>query len=669
MQPPAHVNPVELYDRQQQEARAEFGANKGLQAMSDMKKRLEAFKAAKNVNQNMKSKSKSRFDQTTSVRSDSPDIIEVNDNSQFRWDNTEALEERAMTPLDLMRKYVKLHRKIDIRDGKVFFRELSFPAGLKTRLRISRQPGEEPDHYTVGCLAFFVLHLTDDHPEYVRKCICDKVQCVRRVDRDNVQQYLTGVKDFVLNLDSGAAAGAGVTEYGGDITDTGSRSSRTRDSSRDRERRRSRSRSTDRRGGSRETRSRNRTRSRSRDRDRSRRSGDRERGRRSRSRSRDSRHRHRSGEDRAYNPANPTVSPTRPPQMWSEPPRSMLDPGQREGFGLSQGPGLAANSRMMMNGFDQRSGFDQRPGPGPGTGGGGGGMVSRSGFDQRPVSSERSGFDQRLNNIDGRSGFDQRSGNFDGRPAMSEARSGFDQRPNTLDGGRLSEGGSGFDQRPNNMMMDGRRSEHEGMSVFDQRSRLMMMEEQNMFNARMSERSQVQMREDDNRLSSRQEMDLQRGAIGVRNPDMEDAMMMRSQQQWNRDSSGGDSLNQRMTMSERLLREREMQHAGNFDRYSQFDGGLSRGTNFRMENDDMEYDDSNRSFMNSGSQNRFAPEQLRVDPDLRRDNMPGSSNDGRFDKDEEGDGEGGDGPGGGTSLGPMFVIGQKSGGGAGTRRW
>ena len=200
----------------------------------------------------------------------------------------------------------------------------------------------------------------------------------------------------------------------------------------------------------------------------------------------------------------------------------------------------------------------------------------------------------------------------------------------------------------------------------------MMMEEQSMFNARMSERSQVQMREDDNRLSSRQEMDLQRGAIGVRNPDMEDAMMMRSQQQWNRDNSGGDSLNQRMTMSERLLREREMQHAGNFDRYSQFDGGLSRGTNFRMENDDMEYDDSiNHSFMNSGSQNRFAPEQLRVDPDHRRDNMPGSSNDGRFDKDDEGDGdgEGGDGPGGGSSLGPMFVIGQKSGGGAGTRRW
>ena len=59
-----------------------------------------------------------------------------------------------------------------------------------------RNPGEETDYYTVGCLAYFLRNIQDDHPEYVRKCICDKVQCVRRVDRDNIKQYITGKKIY-----------------------------------------------------------------------------------------------------------------------------------------------------------------------------------------------------------------------------------------------------------------------------------------------------------------------------------------------------------------------------------------------------------------------------------------------------------------------------------------
>ena len=62
--------------------------------MSDMKKRLEAFKAAKSIDKTLKDKISKKVKET------SPDIIEVNDNRSFRWDNTEALEERAMTPLD-----------------------------------------------------------------------------------------------------------------------------------------------------------------------------------------------------------------------------------------------------------------------------------------------------------------------------------------------------------------------------------------------------------------------------------------------------------------------------------------------------------------------------------------------------------------------------------------
>ena len=100
--------------------------------MSDMKKRLEAFKAAKSIDKTLKDKISKKVKET------SPDIIEVNDNRSFRWDNTEALEERSMTPLDLIRKYVKMNRNIEIREGKVYFRELSFMSGMKTNLRISR---------------------------------------------------------------------------------------------------------------------------------------------------------------------------------------------------------------------------------------------------------------------------------------------------------------------------------------------------------------------------------------------------------------------------------------------------------------------------------------------------------------------------------------------------
>ena len=152
-------------------------------------------------------------DRSKNTRSDSPDIIEVNDNSKFRWDNTDALEEQSMTPLDLIRKYIKTKRTIVTHSGKVYFRELSFPVDTKTNLRVTRNPGEEPDYYTVGCLAYFVRNINDDHPEYVRKCICDKIQCVRRVDRDNVKQYLWKEKDFVLNLDNGMTS-----EYGGSVS-------------------------------------------------------------------------------------------------------------------------------------------------------------------------------------------------------------------------------------------------------------------------------------------------------------------------------------------------------------------------------------------------------------------------------------------------------------------
>ena len=93
---PFHMNVVNLYEKQQQQQQQEtmndFSSSKGLLAMSDMKKRLEAFKAAKKIDSKLLQKKEKRV-----TRAESPEIIEVNDNSQFRWDNTEVLEEHSMS--------------------------------------------------------------------------------------------------------------------------------------------------------------------------------------------------------------------------------------------------------------------------------------------------------------------------------------------------------------------------------------------------------------------------------------------------------------------------------------------------------------------------------------------------------------------------------------------
>ena len=378
--------------------------------MSDMKKRLEAFKAAKNVNKSLQDKISKKGKEV------SPDVIEVNDSRSSRWDNTDAMEEQSMKPVDLIRKYVRMKRNIELRDGKVYFRELSFSSGVKTNLTISRSPGELTDYYTVGCLAYFIRNISDDHPEYVRKCICDKIQCVRRVDRDNIKAYLTGEKDFVLNLDNGVSS-----EYGGSTQ----RSSHSKDITNVDLRKRTRSRSKSRDRGKRR-----RSRSRSRSRDRRRRSRSRDRGRRSRSRSRDrNRDRGRTSRDRGdremgYNPDDPTSSPN---QTFQNHQRSTFD--HRD---LAQVAQFGQNTQSGFNSFDQRPSFDQRSG---------------NGFDQRPSDTSFTqrpiGYPVGFGGMDmGGGGFDQRiSERLDQGPLNPQAFSGFDQRSQNM------TSGSGFDQR------------------------------------------------------------------------------------------------------------------------------------------------------------------------------------------------------------------------------
>ena len=613
------TNIVDLYDKQQQDARSDFGPNKGLQAMSDMKKRLEAFKAAKKVNNSLKDRSKNK-------RSDSPDIIEVNDNSKFRWDNTDALEEQSMTPLDLIRKYIKLKRNIVTHNGKVFFRELKFPFDTKTNLRVSRNPGEEPDYYTVGCLAYFVQNINDDHPEYVRKCICDKIQCVRRVDRDNIKQYLWKEKDFVLNLDNGVATseyggniGKEVSEYGGG--NNRDRSSRRRSKSRDR-----------------------RTRSRSRDKNRHRSSRDRNRRSRSRdrrSKSRERRRRSKSREHRdhqRYNPSEPTISPNKPEQVWVAETHDSIQELRDKArmFGFHQGDVTSMNQNpsgfdQRPNNFDGRSAFDQRSSDNQ--------ILQNSGFDQR---TSYSGFDQRSNSFDGRSSFDQRtvvdqiqkgfsaeSRNLN--PWNNEApnrlgfdqRSGFDQQQQKMEE-LYDRRQSGFDQRQGN---DGR---------FEQREMV-----ENRFDQRPIEGSRFDQRSSEgNRFDQRFDNRSQMNSIAEYEAQSREYLMSRQRlmedENFNRSRYGG-----------RLDQEKEQRN---------------RGFGMGMQNDDMEYDDRNPMVQNRNDV--FNNQRIQCRESRDRDN-----------RNEKNEGRGSESA--GSNLGPMFVIGQSNsnisgaaGGGVGSaRRW
>merc|ERR1719347_69358 len=197
------IDTLAQFERQAKETTPGEDKAKGLVSMSDMKKRLDAFKAAKNIEAKMK-KDKLVKKVSKQIREPSPEIIEVNENAKS-WENKrEVEEERGMSPLELLRKYTMSKRKIAERDGLVYFREISFPKSCRTNMKIqkpSEVTGGGKEYYSLGCLLHFLDNIHMDHPEYVRKCISDEQECVRRNDRGAIRDYLFGAKEYVLNLD------------------------------------------------------------------------------------------------------------------------------------------------------------------------------------------------------------------------------------------------------------------------------------------------------------------------------------------------------------------------------------------------------------------------------------------------------------------------------------
>ena len=438
---PSAINKDTLatYEKQSRvELQAESGANtKGLQAMSDMKKRLEAFRESK------KKKSKAK-------RSDSPEIIEVNNSGQaWAAKGKEHQEEKEMEPLILLRKYATLGKKVVERGTNLDFNGVFHPKSVRTPLK-SGKVGEVAEFYTLGVLSYFITNLNMDHPEYVRKCINAKLKAVRGPDRMNIQDYLTGQKNYVINLENlshrelnpemfGGEAfapeklrkGSEVRSITGEVVAVGRTEAELK---LDRWKEKNLPGAEEQLSGSSRSRTRSpgrRRRSRSRSQSRRKRSRSRSQGRRKRSRSR--------------SPTDPRSRIPPPPPSLSQAgaKRSRFDQGPRNGDQSSENQGWNGQVGQREPRFDQQGsradqmgGFDQRQGNGFDQRGPGSAFDQRgpSGFDQR----ENIAFDQRVN-----TGFDQRhNGGFDQRSSsgFNQQEGGFDQRQG---------GGMGFDQRQN----------------------------------------------------------------------------------------------------------------------------------------------------------------------------------------------------------------------------
>ena len=686
---PFHMNIVNQYEKQQQEAMNDFSTSKGLLAMSDMKKRLEAFKAAKKIDKRLSTIMQKKEKRTT--RAESPDIIEVNDNSQFRWDDKEALEEKSMSPLELLRKYTIMNRPVEIKGSNVFFREISFPKDCKTNLKINKASTTEgPEYYTLGCLVTFLKYRDLHHPEYVRKCISEDKTCVRRPDRVNVTQYLTGAKDFILNLENlthrqlnpglfgdedraqsgeyGGEYGGGTYEYGGGgdqgmnkaelLTEqwkkkhiVGSqerdqRNSASRDSrSSEIERRRGRSRSRERMRRSRSRDRRKRSRSRSNDRNRRSRSRSREKRRRSKSRS--------TGRNEKYDPFEQTLSPTKhdvptPPTLsttnngrnqFDQSQRNMFQQGSRQ-YDLTAGFAGHNEARGLgSTGFSQP--FDQRPQSME--------HVRESPFDQRHARSDMGGFDQRsaLSDQMGRDfnpHFDRRQNTPDQsvqnmHESQNTRRSRFDQEPDT----RRSR----FDQEPEVFQRKaafGQQLPMRNHSQFDQEQRpnkiqfgqQLPMNNQSRFDEEEAPRVQNQA-EFGQQLPSRSSSRFDDGSWGNQNRMSPMDAMNRNSSRFEEEEQQHSSMNDSRFMEQKQNFGQNPRMGHNFNDFSE-QRNMMRGNQM---NQGRYGDDLN------GGQGSYGQQQPR----------PGEGNGG-----------------GGSALGPMFVIGsqgqgQNMQGSSEPRRW
>jgi len=94
--------------------------------------------------------------------------------------------------LTLLRQYTIDGKPIEERDDHIIFGEFSWPANSLTNFIIYSAENKEKEHYTLGCLLYFLKNEHLQHPKYVQQAAGDKIPVVRRPDRRALLEYLHG---------------------------------------------------------------------------------------------------------------------------------------------------------------------------------------------------------------------------------------------------------------------------------------------------------------------------------------------------------------------------------------------------------------------------------------------------------------------------------------------
>jgi len=94
--------------------------------------------------------------------------------------------------LTLLRQFTIDGKHIEERDDHIIFGEFSWKIDSLTNFVIYSAENKEKEHYTLGCLLYFLKNEHLSHPKYVQQAAGDKVPVVRRPDRRALLEYLHG---------------------------------------------------------------------------------------------------------------------------------------------------------------------------------------------------------------------------------------------------------------------------------------------------------------------------------------------------------------------------------------------------------------------------------------------------------------------------------------------
>ncbi|KAI1298179.1 Parafibromin [Halotydeus destructor] len=109
-------------------------------------------------------------------------------------------------PLSLLRQYNVSKREITERGNMVCFGEYCWPKTTNTSYLVygSTRDGPGKEYYSLECLLFLLKNVSLTHPIYVKQAAIEHVPAVRRPDRRELLDYLSGEKATSQSIDKSA---------------------------------------------------------------------------------------------------------------------------------------------------------------------------------------------------------------------------------------------------------------------------------------------------------------------------------------------------------------------------------------------------------------------------------------------------------------------------------